>query len=169
MIPILGQSLTPPCNKFTFLTTSLVSLLPKYKLGLTVKSYKTGPALISKLAFAAKAVPAGHLFLRCLIILSTKVDKLHDHVWVNIILQVMLYFGRWLDFPPGTACFIEPGLTSVYDFDFYTNALENLGVQCILSRKLAPPPSHQQLSDLCLHPMQELFCNLGATLTWDNL
>ena len=41
-------------------------------------------SLIASLRFAAKAVPAGRLFLRWLITLSTKVRKLHHHIRLNL-------------------------------------------------------------------------------------
>ena len=40
-------------------------------------------SLIGKLAFAAKAIPAGRLFLRRLIALSSTVTRLKHHVWLN--------------------------------------------------------------------------------------
>lgn len=40
-------------------------------------------SLIGKLAFAGRAVPAGHLFLHRLVTLSTKVRCLHHHLRLN--------------------------------------------------------------------------------------
>ena len=40
-------------------------------------------SLIGKLAFAARAVPAGRFFIRRLITLSTKVKKLHHRIRLN--------------------------------------------------------------------------------------
>ena len=47
-------------------------------------------SLIGSLSFAAKAVPAGRLFLRRLINLSTKVHKLYNHITLNAEALVMV-------------------------------------------------------------------------------
>ena len=40
-------------------------------------------SLIGKLSFAAKVIPAGRIFFRRLIDLSTSVTKLHHHITLN--------------------------------------------------------------------------------------
>ena len=40
--------------------------------------------LINNLAFAAKVVSSGHLFLRCLIDSSSSVTKLHQQITLNL-------------------------------------------------------------------------------------
>jgi hypothetical protein len=64
-------------------------------------------SLIGKLAFAARAVPAGRFFIRRLITLSTKAKKLHHHVRLN---DARADITWWLEVLPtwnGTAQFID--------------------------------------------------------------
>ena len=64
---------------------------------------------IGKLSFAARAVPAGRLFLRRLITLSTTVHKLHHHIRLGRQAQADLTW--WVDFLHtwnGTTRFINP-------------------------------------------------------------
>ena len=64
-------------------------------------------SLIGKLAFAARAVPAGRLFTRRLIALSSKVTKLHHRIRLNKEARRDIIW--WQEFLPGwngTAKFI---------------------------------------------------------------
>ena len=55
-------------------------------------------SLIGKLSFSCKVVPAGHIFLRRLIDLSTTVRQLHHHI--RLTADAHLDMQWWLDFLP---------------------------------------------------------------------
>eukprot|EP00731_Ephydatia_muelleri_P008140 Em0004g478a len=59
-------------------------------------------SLIGSLAFAARVVPAGHLFCQRLIHLSSSVDKLHHHVYLNAE-AVKISNGGTPSYPHGMA------------------------------------------------------------------
>ena len=66
-------------------------------------------SLIGKFSFAARAVPAGRLFLRRLIMLSMSATHLHHHIRLNT--EARADISWWLAFLPswnGTAKFISP-------------------------------------------------------------
>ena len=80
-------------------------------------------SLIGKLAFAAQAVPAGRLFITCLITLSTKAKRLHHSIRLNSDAQVDIAW--WQEFLPtrnGTAQFVDQQPTDAADLELYTDA-----------------------------------------------
>ena len=80
-------------------------------------------SLIGKLAFAARAVPAGRLFLRRLITLSTKVRSLHHRVRLNEEARADICW--WNSFLPtwnGTAAFLYPKTTDAHHLELFTDA-----------------------------------------------
>ena len=80
-------------------------------------------SLIGKLSFAAKAVPAGRLFTRRLIKLSTKAKRLHHHIRLNQEAKADILW--WKSFLPswnGTASFVDTTLTAATDLDIFTDA-----------------------------------------------
>ena len=83
--------------------------------------------LIGKLAFAAKVVRSGRLFLRCLIDLSTSATKLHHYITLN--LEARKDTRWWSDFLP-----IWNGISIIYQrlvwtgwFRHFTDAVSTLG------------------------------------------
>ena len=85
-------------------------------------------SLIGKLSFASRAVPAGRLFLRRLITLSTTVSQLHHHIRINA--EARADIAWWQSFLPswnGTAKFVSPDVTTAADFDLFTDASGTLG------------------------------------------
>ncbi len=71
-------------------------------------------SLVGKLSFAARAVPAGRLFIRRLITLSTKVKQFHHHIRLNEEAQADIAW--WMSFLPtwnGTALFVDRTAISV--------------------------------------------------------
>ena len=85
-------------------------------------------SLIGKLSFAARAVPAGRLFLRRLITLSTTVTQLHHHVRLSADARADIAW--WQSFLPswnGTAKFIPPTATTAADMELFTDAAGTLG------------------------------------------
>ena len=115
-IPVAHYKLEAPSNTLTFLGIELVSVSqeirhPPEKLQSLLnelhnwrKAHKATKrkllSLIASLRFAAKAVPAGRLFLRWLITLSTIVRKLHHHIRLNLEAPLTLS-GRRPSSPPG--------------------------------------------------------------------
>ena len=98
-MPVAMENLEGPATCLTFLGIELDSSLQQLRLSLTklqditslTKSWlgkwsstkRELLSLIGKLAFAAKVVPAGRLFLRRLIHLSTTVRRLHHRIRLN--------------------------------------------------------------------------------------
>ena len=73
-------------------------------------------SLIGKLSFAAKVVPAGRLFLRRLIDLSTSVQKLHHHITLSASARADI--KRWKDFLPrwnGISLMLQTNWTTAAD------------------------------------------------------
>ena len=126
-------------------------------------------SLIGKLAFAARAVPAGRLFLRRLIQLSTKVGRLHHHIRLNQ--DAKLDITWWQSFLPswnGKAFFLEQNTTSASDLSLYTDASGTHGCGAYYHGAwfhYSWQP-HQQLSPTTSIQWQELFAIVAATLTW---
>ena len=89
-------------------------------------------SLIEKLSFAAKVVPAGRpagrLFLRHLINLSTTVSQFHHHITLNSQAQADIQW--WLQFLPawnGKAVFLDTTWVLAPDLQLYTDAAGSKG------------------------------------------
>ena len=123
-------------------------------------------SLIGKLSFAARAVPAGRLFLRRLIFLSTTVSRLHHHIRLDRDARAGIDW--WRTFLPswnGTAKFIHPSATSAVDIELYTDASGVLGCGAYFQGSwfhLAWQP-HQQPDSI---QWKELFAIVAAAYTW---
>jgi len=113
--PIATEKLEGPTTILTFLgilldTGRMELRLPKEKLdalhellGNWQKTRKKVTkrellSLIGKLSFAAKAIPAGRLFLRRLIYLSTTAKQLHHHIRLTASAKADIQW--WIKFPP---------------------------------------------------------------------
>ncbi|KAL5463980.1 hypothetical protein EMCRGX_G032933 [Ephydatia muelleri] len=124
-IPVTTEKCEGPATCITFLGIMLDSSLQQLRLppeklqdiSSLIKSWlgkrrankRELLSLIGKLSFAAKVVPAGRLFLRRLIQLSTTVRKLHHHIHLNPEARADLRW--WNSFLPswnGTSMFIAP-------------------------------------------------------------
>ena len=105
-------------------------------------------SLIGKLAFAARAVPAGRFFIRHLITLSTKVKKLHHRIFLNNEARAdIAWYREFLPMWNGTAQFIDQCPTDAADLE-YTDASGRHGCGAYFQgewfhHELQP---HQQLS-----------------------
>ena len=125
-------------------------------------------SLIGKLSFAAKVVPAGRLFLRRLIDLSTTVSRLHHYITLNT--QARADIQWWCQFLPswnGRAMFLDTAWVSATDIQLYTDASGSKGfgayfagdwlrgdwqpTQCLPHRSIQ---------------WQELFAIFAAATTW---
>ena len=129
-------------------------------------------SLIGKLSFAAKAVPAGRLFTRRLIKLSTKAKRLHHHIRLNQEAKADILW--WKSFLPswnGTASFVDTTLTAATDLDIFTDASGSLGCGAYYRGAWFHydwQPS-QRLSRNISIQWQELFAIVAAALTWGHL
>jgi hypothetical protein len=85
-LTFLGLELDSIAERISLRKDKLHQMLQELQLWLHHRSKVTKRellSLISKLAFAARAVPAGRLLLRRLISLSTKAKRLHHHITIN--------------------------------------------------------------------------------------
>lgn len=129
-------------------------------------------SLIGKLAFAARAVPAGRLFTRRLIELSTKAKRLHHHIRLNEDAQADILW--WKSFLPswnGTALFVDKTATAATDLEIFTDASGSHGGGAYFRGAWFHydwQPS-QQLSSRTSIQWQELFAIVAAALTWGHL
>ena len=143
-IPVAMDKVDGPATSLTFLGLELDSVqqqirLPPTKLDEILTelhdwSHRTKAtkrsllSLIGKLSFAARAVPAGRLFLRRLITLSTTVRQLHHRIRLGR--QARADLAWWTEFLPtwnGTARFVDPSCTPAPDLSLYTDASGTLG------------------------------------------
>ena len=142
-IPVVSEKLEGPTTALTFLGIVLDTSAQQLRLppgqargaDRAIRSWlsrhkATKRELLSliKLSFAAKVVPAGRLFLRRLIDLSTTVRKLHHHISLNAEARADI---RWWDsFLPswnGVAMFLDPEWTAANSLQLYTDASGSLG------------------------------------------
>ena len=126
-------------------------------------------SLIGKLAFAARAVPAGRLFIRRLITLSTKAKRLHHRIRLNSDARADIAW--WQEFLPtwnGTAQFVDQQPTDAADLELYTDASGTHGCGAYFQGKWFHHDwqPHQQLSECVSIQWQELFAIVAAALTW---
>lgn len=183
-IPVASEKLEGPTTALTFLgivldTSAKQLRLPPDKLeeltGLTrcwlgrQKATKRELlSLIGKLSFAAKVVPAGRLFLRRLIDLSTTTRKLHHHVTLNAEARADIKW--WEDFLPswnGVAMFLEPEWTTADSLQLFTDASGSLGFGAYFKGAWLRGDwqPHQCLPLRSIH-WQELFAIVAAASTW---
>ena len=182
--PIAMDKVDGPATKLVFLGLELDSVvqqirLPTTKLNEILEELKHWLqrrkatkrdllSLIGKLAFAARAVPAGRLFLRRLITLSTKARHLHHHLRLNKDARADIIW--WHSFLPswnGTAAFLDPETTDAHELELFTDASGSLGCGAYFQGSwfhyLWQP--HQKLFSI---QWQELFAIVAAALTWGN-
>eukprot|EP00731_Ephydatia_muelleri_P033672 Em0035g9a len=145
-----------------------ISSLIKSWLGKCKATKRELLSLIGKLSFAAKVVPAGRLFLRRLIQLSTTVRKLHHHIHLNPEARADLRW--WNSFLPswnGISMFIAPEWKDADSFQLYTDASGSFGFGAYLDGAWfrGDWQPHQQLLKRSIQ-WQELFAIVAAALTW---
>ena len=184
-IPVALDKLEGPTTSITFLGLELDSnrqeiRLPQTKILQIMAeldrwsgNHKTTKRkllfLIGVLSFAARAVPAGRLFLHRLINLSTKVQRLHHHIRLNQ--EALADITWWKTFLPdwnGRAYFVNPSATDAHDLDLYTDASGRLGCGAYFQGHWFHHhwQPHQQLSKQISIQWQELFAIVAASLTW---
>lgn len=126
-------------------------------------------SLIGKLSFAAKVIPAGRIFLRRLIDLSTRAKKLHHRITLSAAARADIKW--WQDFLPGwngVSLMLQPHWESSLDLDLYTDASGSLGFGAYFQGSwFCGTWSKQQL--LQSIQWKELFAILAAAATWGKL
>ena len=183
-IPVATEKCEGPATCITFLGIVLdsslqqlrlppeklqdISSLIKSWLGKRKATKRELLSLIGKLSFAAKVVPAGRLFLRRLIQLSTTVRKLHHHIHLNPEARADLRW--WNSFLPswnGISMFVAPEWKDADSFQLYTDASGSFGFGAYLDGAWfrGDWQPHQQLLKRSIQ-WQELFAIVAAALTW---
>ena len=136
-VPVALNKLEGPASTLTFLGITLDTVNQELRLtadklseilqavikwlGRRTATKRELLSLIGKLAFAARVVPAGRLFCWRLIQLSSSVEKLHHHVYLNAEAREDLQW--WHDFLPswnGVAMFIDPVWKDADDLYHYS-------------------------------------------------
>ena len=143
-IPLAPEKVEGPQSIMTFLGIELDSVqglarLPQEKLeeirhqlttwGKRRKCTKRELlALIGKLSFAIKVVPAGRTFLRRLIDLSMTVHRMHHHITLTSLARKDIeWWQHFLPAWPGVALFLEPGWARAIDLNLFTDAAGAIG------------------------------------------
>ena len=123
-------------------------------------------SLIGKLAFAAKVVRSGRLFLRRLIDLSTSVTKLHHHITLN--LEARKDIRWWSDFLPtwnGISIIPDKDWSYQADLEIFTDAASTLGYGAYYHGKWFYGPWPAELPDDSIQ-WKELFSIDAACKLW---
>ena len=125
-------------------------------------------SLIGKLSFAAKVVPAGRIFLRRLIDLSTSAKKLHHHIYLSTSARADIQW--WQDFLPGwngVSLMLQEKWETAADLNLSTDASGTLGFGAYFQGawftgtwSIAQLPRSIQ--------WKELFAIVAAAATWGN-
>ena len=139
--PVKEEKVVPPSTKITFLgividTVAMTASISDERKSLMLEelqSFTTHKkctklqllSLIGKLSFACKVVPAGRIFLRCLINLSMTVQRFHHHI--RISQEARLDIIWWLDFLP-----TWPGSSLILDHEPLYRRLRIRGLGCLL-------------------------------------
>ena len=145
---------------------ALMELLKQWQTSRRTVTKRKLLSLIGKLSFAAKAVPAGRLFLRRLIDLSTKATKLHHHISLTANARADIQW--WLDFLPGwngVSLMLQPNWESAADLNLSTDASGVIGYGAYFQGAwIAEEWSAQHIQ----HSIQwkELFAIVAASATW---
>lgn len=163
-LPWSGTRLSPPTNP------AAKDKVERNSRGIdTLAAVQENNKTTGKLAFAAKAVPAGRLFLRRLITLSTKVRCLNHHVRLNNEARAdILWWHSFLPTWNGTAAFLDSETTEAHDLELFTDASGTLGCGAYFQGSwfhYSCQP-HQRLSPNVSIQWQELFAIPAAALTW---
>lgn len=126
-------------------------------------------SLIGKLSFAAKVIPAGRIFLRRLIDLSTSVKKLHHRISVTASARADIKW--WQDFLPGwngVSLMLQADWESAADLQLHTDASGTLGFGAYFKGAwISGRWSEEQLTRSI--QWKELFAIVVAAATWGHM
>ena len=189
-IPLSWEKLEGPATTISFLgieidTAAWVLRLPPEKvqdilseLTLWSKQKKCTKrqllSLIGKLHFASKVMPAGRIFLRRLIDLSTHAEAPHHHLYLNSAAKADIRW--WRELIPswnGTAPILEPNWTLSNSINLYTDASAKHGFGAFYNGAWLRGPwlQHQQInnSPKISIAWQELYAIVVAAMAWGHL
>ena len=126
-------------------------------------------SLIGKLSFAAKVIPAGRIFLRRLIDLSTSVRKLHHRIRLPASARADIQW--WQDFLPGwngVSLMLQSDWVKAADIKLFADASGTLGFGAYFEGAwISGTWSKAQLSKSI--QWKELFAIVAAAATWGHL
>lgn len=184
--PIAVNKVEGPTNIITFLgilldTVKMEMRLPPEKLEallLLLSQWQTKRrkatkrellSLIGKLSYAAKVIPAGRIFLRRLIDLSTSARKLHHRISLTASARADIKW--WQDFLPGwngVGLMLQPDWVHGCDLNLHTDASGTLGFGAYFNKAwISGPWSEEQLKRSI--QWKELFAIVAAAATWGYL
>ena len=126
-------------------------------------------SLIGKLSFSCKILPAGRIFLRRLIDLSTTVKKLHHHIRLTVDARSDMQW--WLDFLPnwsGKSLILEDHWTPSTKMQLFTDASGTIGWGAYWSGKWLQGHWSEAQLDMDI-TWKELFAIVMAVHTWGSL
>lgn len=131
-------------------------------------------SLIGKLHFTSKVMPAGRIFLRRLIDLSTYADAPHHHLYLNSVAKANIRW--WRELVPswnGTAPILELNWTLSNSINLYTDASAKHGFGAFYNGAWLRGPwlQHQQInnSPKISIAWQELYAIMVAAMAWGHL
>ena len=147
---------------------ALTSLLRQWNTTKKKTTKRELLSLIGKLSFAAKVIPAGRIFLRRLIDLSTSVKKLHHHITLTAGARADIKW--WQDFLPGwngVSLMLQADWQTAADLNLFTDASGTLGFGAYFKGAwIMGTWSKEQLSRSI--QWKELFAIVAAAATWGN-
>ena len=181
-IPLAPNKLEGPTTRLTFLgilidSSCMETSLPDDKLEALLTELHSWSSrnkclkrellsLIGKLNFACRIIPAGRIFLRRLIDLSTSARLPHHHVTMNR--EARRDITWWLQFLPtwnGRAIIPEPHWTKSPDLELFTDASGSLGFGIFYMGHWISEPWPPQLQDRSIQ-WKELYPIAIACLIW---
>lgn len=181
-IPLAPNKLEGPTTHLTFLgilidSSCMETSLPDDKLQELLSELQSWSSrnkylkrellsLIGKLNFACRIIPAGRIFLRRLIDLSTSACLPHHHVTMNR--EAHRDITWWLQFLPtwnGRAIIPEPHWTKSPDLELFTDASGSLGYGIFYMGHWIFEPWPPQLQDRSIQ-WKELYPIAIACLLW---
>ena len=180
--PIAERKIEGPATTLVFLgilldTGQLEMRLPEAKLkslqallqqwrGAKKTTKRELLSLIGSLSFAAKVIPAGRIFFRRLIDLSTSVKKLHHRIKLNSSARADIQW--WLDFLPtwnGIGLMLQTDWEEAADLSLCTDAAGALGFGAYFQGAwiMGTWPPNQRGHSI---QWKELFAIVAAAATW---
>lgn len=123
-------------------------------------------SIIGKLSFAAKVIPAGRLFLRRLIDLSTTAKQLHHHIRLTASARADIQW--WLEFLPswnGVSLMLKASWEADHDINLTTDASGTIGYGAFFDGDWLAGKWTQHQAKRSIQ-WKELFAILAATAAW---
>ena len=161
LIDSANMTIQIPPDKLHELTTILPTWLHRKKC-----TKRDLLSLIGKLSFACKVIRPGRIFLRRLIDVSTKVDRLHHHI--DLDSEARADIKWWVDnihHLNREATILQPDITLNAHLMLYTDA-SDLGLGAIFGGKWIQSSWPYNISDTTSIDYRELLAIIASCLTW---